>query len=181
MEQFYLQDDVSLVIDMEGLRLDTHRRFQCRELGYCSWQDDVGRFAFRPIKPFNKLTRKERRQWNFVHDNIHGLPYYPDRDKEEIKHNPRAVVKQLYDEFRTEHRSRVAFKGGDIERSLLIDAKTPYLDLETLGCPKFNNMIMPRGWDHGPGCGMHKHYGDHCAMIECKAFMHWYKSYMTHF
>ena len=181
MESFHRTDNVCLVIDIEGLRLVTHRRFQAREMGYCSWQDDVGRVAFRPIKPFNKLTADERKQWKYLHDNIHGLPYDVDRDKEDIRHNPRSEIRRLYQDFRTEQRTHVAFKGGNIEKELLIDLKIPYIDLEKLGCPKFDNMILPVGWLLNYTCGLHKHREDHCALLECKAFMQWYKSYMSHF
>ena len=54
------QDDVCLIIDIEGVHLEGGK-FQCRELGYCSWKGDVGRVAFKPLKGFSRLKPKETR------------------------------------------------------------------------------------------------------------------------
>ena len=86
----------------------------------------------------------------------------------------RHYVAKLYAEYRTEHRTRVAYKGGTVEKLLLVSMNIPFLNLETLGCPKYDVL---RALDNEPPetCGWHaipnKH---HCAMTECRAFFHWY-------
>ena len=50
MHSLHPYDYVCLVNDMDGFRVDG--RFQCRELGYCSWLGDFGRLAFNPFTHF---------------------------------------------------------------------------------------------------------------------------------
>ena len=131
-------DDVCLVIDMECFRVDGNPR--CRELGYCSWRGDSGRVAISPWKPQHRLTKEEKQQANFLTREIHGLSYTPDKRESAQHHSVKLYVVQLYAEFATDHRRRVAFKGGPIERDLLTDSNIPFLDLETLGCPKYDHL-----------------------------------------
>ena len=177
------QDDVCLIIDMEGFFPNKygHARFECRELGYCSWKGDVGRYAFNPRRGYNKLTPVEQKSWLYAHT-IHGLSYYPDMKEEEIKVSPKSVVRALYKEFKTEQRSVIAFKGGHIEKDLLLDLNISFLDLERCGCPKFQKLldILPENTELNPGCGHHKSSWHHCAMKECEAFMIWYKDLMKY-
>lgn len=70
-----------------------------------------------------------------------------------------------------------------MRKKILLDRNIPYLDLETIGCPKFNDLvtIIPEEEELNPGCGHHKHPDKHhCAMIECHAFMRWYRDYMKY-
>ena len=170
------QDDVCLVIDMDGFHVGD--RFQCRELGYCSWKGDTGRVAFKPSTPFKHLTDKEKRYVTYVQRNIHGLRYTPNAVDEEIHNNPYSTLRRLYKEFTTEHRTRVAFKGGYVEKDVLMDLHLPYVDLELLGCPTYDTLRM---WDHAelwPSCPWHINPSfHHCAMAECQAFFYWYNNY----
>ena len=166
------RDDVCLVIDLECFRVQG--RQQCRELGYSTWRGHTGRVAFRPIQPFHRLNRDDRRQVVFLTKHIHGLSYVP-KDGERVVSNPvEDVVQQLYAASASEGRRRVAFKGGHVERDLLLRLNIPFLDLETLGCPKYN--LLRRGDEET--CGHHespdKH---HCAMAECRVFFDWYRGY----
>ena len=165
------QDDVCLVIDMECFRVVG--RQQCRELGFCSWKGDSGRVAIHPHKPFRHLTQEEKKQVHYITREIHGLSYEPCRG-EPATVSVTSVVERLYREFAVDHRRRVAFKGGHVERDLLLHLRIPFLNLETLGCPKYEH--LQRGNEET--CGWHaipnKH---HCAMAECKAFFNWYHRY----
>ena len=165
------RDDVCLIIDMECFRVDGV--YRCRELGYCSWRGDSGRVAISPRKRKRSLTKDEKQQANFLTREIHGLSYTPDRQEKET-FSAEFYVERLYVEFVKEHRRRVAFKGGHVERDLLYKLKIPFLDLETLGCPKYDQL---RGLvEDEETCGWHaipnKH---HCAMAECVAFFKWYQ------
>ena len=167
-KRHHRHDDVCLVIDMEGFHVGG--RFQCRELGYCSWLGDAGRLAFKPFKPFHHLTPEERRGVTYVKQRIHGLSYRPDpRGGEEVHSSTRTVIRRLYRDFSTEHRHRVAFKGGHLEKDVLLSLNLPYLDLETLGCPKFDvlrdsNEDNEKLWE---GCEWHAiPSSHHCAMAE---------------
>ena len=176
MQSEHLHDDVCLVIDMDGFRVDG--RFQCRELGYCSWLGDSGRLAFKPFKSFRHLIPEERRGVHHVYKRIHGMSYYPD-PREEIGTNPSKITKALYNDFSTEHRFRVAFKGGHLEKDVLLRLNLPYLDLEKIGCPTYDHLRMSYDEDLWEGCEWHAiPSAHHCAMTEGQAFFTWYTNYM---
>ena len=172
MQSCHPYDDVCLVIDMDGFRVDG--RFQCRELGYCSWLGDSGRVAFKPFKPFRSLTDKEKFGVSYVKRHIHGMTYNPD-PREEIQSNPRKVIRELYEDLSTHHRTRVAFKGGHLEKDELLRLNLPYLDLKKLGCLSYNllrDIYEEELWDT---CNWHAIPAlHHCAMTECQAFFTWY-------
>lgn len=85
--------------------------FQYRELGWCSWLGDVGRVAFEPLIAHKYLGLEDRQNWHFLHNYVYGLPYRP-MPSEELGLRPEVTVMKLWKEFRTDHRDRVAFKGG---------------------------------------------------------------------
>ena len=168
-------DDVCLVIDMECFRVGGV--YRCREFGYCSWRGDSGRVAVTPVKRRCHLTAAEKKQTHYLTREIHGLSYTP--DKREVQTNSvRNYLQKLYVEFSTDQRRRIAFKGGHIEKDLLVSSNIPHLDLEILGCPKYD-VLRQRLSDACETCGWHaipdKH---HCAMAECKAFFAWYRDYV---
>ena len=66
---------------------------------------------------------------------------------------PFQYVRNLYAEFTTDHRTRIAFKGGHIERDLLSHLHIPFLDLETLGCPKYNVVRQDEEEEEEETCG----------------------------
>ena len=167
------RDDVCLVIDLECFRVQGRQR--CRELGYSTWRGHSGRVAFRPIHPFHSLTRDDKRQVALLTKHIHGLSYVPQDGEHAVSTSVEDVVQRLYAASAWAGRRRVAFKGGHVERDLLLRLNIPYLDLETLGCPKYN--LLRRGDEQT--CGHHqlpdRH---HCAMAECKVFFDWYRTYL---
>ena len=167
-----LRDDVCLVIDMECFCVDGV--YRCRELGFCSWRGDSGHVAVTPAKRRCHLTTKEKQQVHFLTREIHGLSYTPDK-REFQTVSVRNYLQKLYAEFSTEQRRRIAFKGGHVEKDLLVSSNIPYLDLESIGCPKYD-ILRQRLPNADETCGWHampnKH---HCAMAECKAFFAWYR------
>ena len=166
------ENDVCLVIDLECFRV---RGQPCyRELGYCTWQGHSGRVAFLPRHPFHQLHRDDKRQIAFLTKHIHGLTYLPSDTEQAVSTPVDDVVQRLYADSACDHRRCVAFKGGHLERDVLLRLNIPYLDLETLGCPKYN--LLRRGDEQT--CGHHASPGrHHCAMAECRVFFDWYKKF----
>ena len=165
------KEDVCLVIDLECFRV---RGQPCyRELGYCTWRGHSGRVAFLPRYPFHLLHRDDKRQISFLTQHIHGLPYVPSDAEQPVSESVDTLVQRLYADSVYGDRRRVAFKGGHLERDVLLRLNIPYLDLETLGCPKYD--LLRQG--HEPTCRYHaspdRH---HCAMAECRVFFDWYLS-----
>ena len=170
-----LADDVCLVIDMECFHI--RGRWWCRELGYCSWRGDSGRVGFLPPLPKHHLRRDECRHVDYLTREIHGLSYQPDKREHIPDGGLHRYLRKLYDDTRTTDRCRVAFKGGNFEKTSLRQLSIPFLDLETLGCPKYDD--LRRTVTGEQTCGWHatpnRH---HCAMAECRAFFDWYRRFL---
>ena len=64
-----------------------------------------------------------------------------------------------------------SYKGSLIERRWLTSWEIPHIDLEPLGCPKFDH--LPRLSTEG-SCGHHHdplHH--HCLQVKCYHFVQW--------
>ena len=73
----------------------------------------------------------------------------------------------------------VGYKGGHVEKDLLNKLNIPSLNLETLGCPKYDVLRSDdlKYVNLLPSCGFHKDdTRHHCPVTECHAFYLWYKS-----
>ena len=66
----------------------------------------------------------------------------------------------------------VGYKGGTLEKKLLIQLQIPYVNLEDFGCPKFE--YLPEYYFSPVHCGCHLNSRFHCSMAECHAFMRWF-------
>ena len=119
----------------------------------------------------------ERKNVHYLTRVIHGLAHQP-QDGEVVGVCPLHFVRKLYREFATEHQRRVAFKGGHIERDLLVHLNLPYLDLESLGCPCYD--FLRHHAETTETCGWHAIPSQHhCAIAECVTFFEWYRHCMN--
>ena len=130
-----MQDNVCLVIDLEGFHVQG--AFQPRELGYHSWQGDAGRQAFFQRVEYRDLCAKDRRTVGVVRRKIHGLSYQPS-EAEDPTHprNLRGLLRRLYREFATEHRTVVAYKGGTVEKTTLVELGVTRFEFGIVGVPQ---------------------------------------------
>ena len=51
------------------------KKFQVRELGYYSWNDHFGRYAFFQPAALKDLSHKDKKTVTFAKHKIHGLTY----------------------------------------------------------------------------------------------------------
>ena len=73
----------------------------------------------------------------------------------------------------------VGYKGGHVEKDLLNKLNIPSLNLETLGCPKYDVLRHEhlKYTNLSPSCGFHQDdTRHHCPVTECHAFYVWYKT-----
>ena len=124
-----------VIIDLEGFFVKN--KFQVREMGYYSWDEHFDRHAFFQPAALKNLSHKDKKTVNFAKHNIHGLTYQPRYQEGAYEHDEVDIVLlRLYSQFKTEKRTVVAYKGGHVEKDLNI----PFLDLETWGCPKYEQL-----------------------------------------
>ena len=76
------------------------------------------------------------------------------------------------------NRTVVGYKGGHVEKDLLQALNIPSLNLETLGCPRYDVLrIQFLSESLLPSCGFHKDDKlHHCPVTECHAFWKWYQT-----
>lgn len=81
-------------------------------------------------------------------------------------------IMRFYNNVKTKENKVVAFKGGHVEKDVLEELEIPYLNLEDLGCPRFDDMDtkdLKR-----LACPYHKRMKIHCPAVEVTAFRKWY-------
>ena len=173
-----LQDNLCLILDLEGFF--THGKFfHARELGYYTWNQEHGRHAFFIPIPYKVLNDKDRNTFHFLCNKIQGLSYQP--TQAEHAHHPmlpKSLVKKLYQKYKTNTRTVIGYKGGHVEKDLLQTLNIPSLNLETLGCPKYD--VLRTQFPSESlllSCGFHKDDTlHHCPVTECHAFWKWYQT-----
>ena len=108
----------------------------------------------------------------YVTEQIHGLPYHPtSAENARPQWQLYKDLEELYNTHSSSDRRMVGYKGCVVEKEVLSKLGIPSLDLEKVGCPKFDSMnrVITVG-----SCG---HHADplryHCPRIECYHFMQW--------
>ena len=134
-----IKNSVCLVIDLKGFFVQT--KFQVREMGYYSWDEHFDRHAFFQPAALKNLSHKDKKTVNFAKHNIHGLTYQPCYQERAYEYDEVDIVLlRLYNQYKTEERTVVAFKGGHVEKDLLNKLNIPCIDLETWGCSKYEQL-----------------------------------------
>ena len=78
---------------------------------------------------------------NFAKHDIHGLTYQPRYQERACEYDEVDIVLlRLYSQFKTEKRTVAAYKGGRVEKDLLNKLNIPCLDLQSWGCPKYEQL-----------------------------------------
>lgn len=85
---------------------------------------DFGRHAFFTKTNWNNLHPRDRKTVSYVKYNVHGLTSQPRREERGHEYSELDdVISYLYDKTKTEERTLVAYKGGHVERDLLLTRK----------------------------------------------------------
>ena len=156
-------------IDLDGFRVQG--QFQVRELGWCDWERKrVGCYRYAPSIPWSHLNAVDKRTVYYVQTYVTGLSYYPSRRERDVREQSQVKedIVTIWRTCQTPQHQHVAYKGGHVERDLLDELRLPSLDLELVGCPKYEQ-CTPLPFN----CGHHDHTL-HCSMSEAFAFMHWF-------
>ena len=164
-------NDICCCLDLEGFRVQG--QFVVRELGWCDREAKrVGCFHYTSSVPYSSLNDRDRRTVVYVRQHVTGLPFYPGPKERALGVHAQNQVKDdmvtIWRKCQTPQAYAVAYKGGTVEKELLEQLRLPSINLETLGCPKYE-CCTPSPFD----CGCHDHDRFHCSMSECHAFMTW--------
>jgi len=160
--------EVTAVLDMDGYMVEGV--FRCKEMGW--------KYLNHPLSysiPFYhgnvcELNTKDRFSAKYVEENVFDIPY---GEFWIGMINGREVARMV---SRLHYRGRVAYKGGCIERHLLNGLGIPNINLEDIGCPKINDIILECPFTF-PTCGHHKK-NFHCPKQEVFLMEWWFNRYM---
>lgn len=78
-----------------------------------------------------------------------------------------------YNQVKSEDNNVVGFKGGGCEKELLQKLNIPFLNLETIGCPKYDHLTGNKF--KNLSCTYLRLRALHCPVSEVSAFKCWYK------
>ena len=106
-------------------------------MGYYSWNDHFGRFAFFQSATITDLSHKDKKTVNFAKHKIHGLSFQPFYRHWAYAQDQVDVLLRLYNQYRTKERTVVTYKGGNVEKDLLDKLNISNINLGTWGCPKY--------------------------------------------
>lgn len=149
--------NITHIIDIDGFYVNKH--FFPKEICLLSVDnDDALRIDVRLPMSFNELTHKQRSQVCYVTKFVHGLYWTNDIDTSGFKaermlydaKNVPTIIRAALREYADRRRSflepdpqvLVAYKGGTLERNMLVAAGIPCIDLEVYGCPRFETLIQ---------------------------------------
>ena len=156
------------IIDMDGFTVN--RTFYCKEIGMLKMNEEVAvSYHFKMPFTWVDLTDKDRKSCSYLIKHIHKLPFHTDNALS-LNHLD-DIVKDFYKDI---GEKVIAYKGGHIERTLLMKLNIPGINLEILGCPKAEHLFSKLVWLET--CGQHIGTDPyHCPKVEVEAFGSWLK------
>lgn len=169
-----MNSNICCLIDLE---LFQHKDYKIyRELGICDVElSDIRNYQVYPSN-LPLLYKSYRKTFNFVKFNIHGLNFFPDRDKSILPDQVDSIVINFYNKHKKNNDSVIAYKGGIHEKDLLKKLEIPSLNLENIpNCPstKYLSSLHPACRYY---CNSHvnsKFGFRHCSTIEVVYYSLW--------
>lgn len=166
---------------MDGFELNKNKHFICREMGVYDTQINEAFSLFFAIPPKHTLTEADSKCVSFCVNNIHGL-VYNDHDLVNEEILPQSEVEIVFLELSRAAAIKnqvIAFKGGSCELNIIRKCKiSNYVDLEKMGCLKFEKLLELYGRDCLKTCNHHRPLKNgkepHCPQAEVIYFNRWW-------
>lgn len=154
--------------------------FVCREMGVFDRLTNQTISHFFKLPPRRQLTDDQLRCIYYCTNYVHGLVYH-NYEIQNVKMLPQDQVEAIFIELSTiaaKTNHLIAFKGGVVELNVIKKCKIyNYVDLEKLGCLKFDNLLNEYGRTFLKTCGNHKPLKNkkeaHCPTAEVCYFNQW--------
>ena len=161
------------ILDMDGFLVNG--LFYCKELGALRVGDLYATSHIFDIGlRWNDLSNRTKKQCQYLTRYIHRLPFGVPRGISTKRLDElNDIVLEFYEQNKVNDMSKLAYKGGHLERDLLAQLGVPGVNLEHYGCPKANKLFNQLGWLET--CGAHTSWTDyeHCSKVEVEAFGIW--------
>ena len=163
-------DTVYLVVHLHGFYFDHHGGFKVRKMGCAFDSGENGSYRYKMVRDYKDLSQRELKTARFVINRVHGLTYKPrENDRCGRRLNVEQDFMDFYEQFLTDERFRVGYKGGSNEKNLLEKLGIPCVNFERLGCIAYGEIAKI---NQRVGCGMHmKGKEDACSQLKCVHFV----------
>lgn len=165
----------SVVLDIEGYNF-RNSKFIVKELAVCG--DYLDSIVFGPPKEYSTLTVDELKTYTWLFKHLHGL----DWNTGDLNY---CYLRQICESIKLRYPGAKFYSKG-VEKSLIVAEllDTPVFNLEDLGCPKVNFLVVPKESyfcaNHSKvlvGAQRQVHIEQHCARFKAKAFANWLERY----
>jgi hypothetical protein len=156
---------MSLIVDFEGFKLP-HRSFIIKEFAYLNLDNNERMCYFFKAPDSLQLTQSERRIVSWITKNIHNIEW--DYGATDFYY-----LDKLLNHLTVDSHAIFYVKGDEKKQILekLTNFQTKIVDLESLGCPKFQDLFYPFCM-----CGSPRHINiNHCALKKVLALSTWLK------
>jgi hypothetical protein len=188
---------VTHIMDLDGFVL--HDGFLCKEMALIEVGTGTVHYEhFRLGRRYCDLTPKDRKVVNYVSRHVHGIPFVDHSNEELEQSDIRKIVLLLLSNGNHELSDVVVgYKGGNLERMVLDSVGIPSVNLELIGCPKYDELMVSSKYDmlrsrtadqnsrnqsshvaHAAACPLHVLFKQdsvaHCAKHEVVMFRRWY-------
>lgn len=158
-------DNICGLIDLSGSIVNGN--FITREFGYVGMgrQFKDTKSSLFDFKPFmtdmvdlSRLSRhkKTKTRREIIVYNINDLDDH---------------VVRFYDAVKTKRKDVLGYKGGHVEKDILEDLDIPSVNIEDMGCPRFDDLRCERF--NRLACQYHRNQSLHCPKAEVAAFKEW--------
>lgn len=175
--EYFCIDSTKLVKELGVLDVDSGQA-HCRYYQVCKIKRPDG--SYKRLRFFD-LSSRDRYQIIWIKNYKTGL-MFEDLPHDEPQENFMHYIRELGD---IANGRLIAYKGGTLERDLLHQLGIPSINVETLGCPRFDQIVdtHPEWFDATLQCGRHvkrnraqdipKQRVTHCPRTELNCFYKW--------
>ncbi len=131
---------------------------------------------FFPGTDQSQLTESDWKTINYCEKHIHKLPYYPSFNEKQCFPQEELQLRLglLFHKYDMAS-AIVAFKGGIIERDLLIAMGWGGFDLEDIGCPKSAHSVQHAVCNSSIHSNCHN---AHCALADVLSYFYYFTSFI---
>ena len=166
------------ILDMDGFYVK--RTFLCKELGLISVRGEASSYLFDLGVCWTDLNYRDRRTVRYVQQHVHHLPFGVSQNAEVLSLSQLpSIVSTFFAEKKVNASSTMAYKGGNVERDLLLKLEIPSQNLENFSCPRAGVLLDTLVWLET--CGHHTGpiSFEHCPLVEVQAYAAWLQQQLS--
>lgn len=169
-------------MDLDGFIVD--RKFLCRDIAIIPVRPSATAITanFALGRTYDSLSRRDQITANYVTKFLHGLKFDDTKtdvlDQADLVHAIDTAISDC-------DQPLIGYKGGHYEKDILMEIGIPSINIESMGCPKFDQLILEPKYQRPvltkPQCRLHRslptrpngrHF--HCPTYEVTVFRDWY-------